>query len=116
MFIAAAIVSSLLAVVLVASARGKLVGESNVIEVMKTVQFPLDKLWLLAVAEIAGAIGLVAGLFWWPIGIAAAIGVILYFAGAVVSHLRVHDSKIAPPSGLLLFTVAALVLRAVTTG
>ena len=35
-----------------------------------------DKVWLLAAAEIAGGVGLVIGLFWWPLGVAAAAGVI----------------------------------------
>ena len=57
-----------------------------------------------------------AGLFWWPIGIAAAIGVILYFLGAIIFHLRVHDKQLAPATVLLLAGVTALVLRAATTG
>lgn len=54
MFVAAAIVSGLLAAALIASARGKLVKDKNVIDVMTKVEFPLDKLWLLAAAELAG--------------------------------------------------------------
>jgi hypothetical protein len=37
---------------------------------------------------LALALALVAGLFWWPIGVAAATGVTVYFVGAVGSHLR----------------------------
>jgi hypothetical protein len=57
----------------------------------------------------------VAGLFWWPIGVAAAAGVILYFLGAVGAHLRVRDPNFVPALVLLLAAVAALVLRALTT-
>jgi hypothetical protein len=53
----------------------------------------------------------VAGLFWWPIGIAAAVGVILYFLGAIIAHLRVRDMTFAPAFVVLLVAVAALVLR-----
>ena len=116
MFIAAAIVSSLLAAALIASARGKLVKDKNVMEIMSRVGFPLDKVWLLALAELAGAVGLVAGLFWWPIGVAAAIGVILYFLGATIAHVRVHDKNLAPVTVLLLVAIATLILRATTTG
>jgi uncharacterized membrane protein YphA (DoxX/SURF4 family) len=56
MFIAAAIVSSLLALTLIASGRGKLVKDPQQMKVMTTVGFPEDKLWLLAAAEIAGAL------------------------------------------------------------
>lgn len=116
MFIATAVVSGLLAVTLLASARIKLVKDEAGIAVMTKIGVPVDKLWLLAVAEIAGAAGLVAGLFWWPIGVAAAIGVILYFLGAIAFHLRAHDNHLAPPTVLLLVSIAALALRATTTG
>ena len=115
MFTAATIVCGLLAAALVMSGRAKLVKVNTVIAAMAKVRFPPDKLWLLAAAEIAGAAGLVAGLFWWPLGIAAATGVIAYFTGAVASHLRVHDKDIAPAAVLLLAAVAALTLRATTT-
>jgi uncharacterized membrane protein YphA (DoxX/SURF4 family) len=114
MFIAAAIVSSLLAVALVASGRGKLVKDPRQLKIMATVGFPADKLWLLATAEIAGALGIVVGLFWWPIGVAAAIGVILYFIGAIGSHIRVKDNFVSALV-VLLVAVAVLVLRASTT-
>jgi hypothetical protein len=117
MFIAAVIVSGLLAAVLLGSGRAKLVREKAVVEMMATVGVPEDKLWLLASAEFAGAVGLVGGLFWAPLGIAAAIGVILYFAGAVGSHLRVRDLKgIAPAAALLLLAVATLAVRVASLG
>jgi hypothetical protein len=113
-FVATAIVSSLLALVLVVSAGGKLTKSPQIMTVMTTVGFPEGKLWLLAAAEIAGAVGLVLGLFWWPIGVAAAAGVILYFIGALGAHLRVKDKNFAAALILLLAAVAALVLRSVT--
>jgi uncharacterized membrane protein YphA (DoxX/SURF4 family) len=115
MFLATAVVSGLLAAALVLSGRGKLVKDPQQMKTMSTVGFPEDKLWLLATAETAGAVGVVAGLFWWPIGIAAAAGVILYFLGAVGAHLRVRDPNFVPALLPLLAAVAALVLRALTT-
>ena len=114
MFVAAAIVSGLLAATLTTSAQRKLALDDAATEVMTRIAFPLDKVWLLAVAELAGAAGLLIGLFWWPIGVAAAIGSILYFLGAVAAHLRVHDTQVAPATVLLLLSIAALVLRATT--
>ena len=116
MFIAAAIVSGLLAAALIASARGKLVKDERIVTGMAKVGVPHEKLWPIAIAELAGAVGLIVGLFWWPIGVAAAVGVILYFIGAVTFHLRVHDKRIEAASILLLVGVAALILRAATTG
>jgi uncharacterized membrane protein YphA (DoxX/SURF4 family) len=115
MFIAAAIVSGLVAALLVVSGRGKLVRDPQQMKTMATVGVPEDKLWLLATAEFAGAVGLVAGLFWWPIGVAAAAGVVLYFIGAVGSHLRVKDKNFAPALVVLLVAATALVLRAATS-
>jgi hypothetical protein len=46
---------------------------------------------LLGVLKLAGAIGLLLGLLNVPyIGIAAAIGLVIYFIGAIVAHLRAH--------------------------
>jgi DoxX-like family len=115
MYIAAAVVSGLFAAALLMSARAKLVKDKALVVGMAKVGVPEDKLWLLAAAEIAGAAGLLVGLLWWPIGVAAAIGLILYFLGAIASHLRVRDKAIAPATVLLIVAVAALALRATTT-
>lgn len=110
MFIAASIVSILLALMLTFSAFGKLTKNPMQVASMTAVNFPVDKMWLLAIAELAGAAGLVVGLFWWPIGVAAAVGVVAYFLGAVVMHLRANDKNIAPAGVLMLAAAAAAVL------
>ncbi|MFJ3802850.1 DoxX family protein [Streptomyces sp. NPDC090088] len=46
---------------------------------------------LIGLAEIAAAVGLVIGVFWRPLGIAAAIGLVLVFVGAVAYHGRAGD-------------------------
>jgi len=114
MFIASAAVSSVLAAVLLVSARGKLVHERAQMATLRRVGFPEHRTWLLAAAEMAGATGLVIGLFWWPLGVAAAAGVVAYFIGAVGSHLRKGDWQITPPGVLLAAASAALLLRALT--
>lgn len=111
MFTATVIISIVFALVLVVSGSGKLAGQKQQLETMRKVGFPADKLWLLASAEIAGAAGLIVGLFWWPLGVAAAIGLILYFVGALTAHLRVRDPGWPPAAVLFLVAVAALVLR-----
>jgi hypothetical protein len=63
-------------------------------------------------AEVAGALGLVAGRWWWALGIAAAVGVVLYFVGAISAHLRKYDLKVGSPALMLVWGIAALVLRA----
>src|ERR1700736_6143049 len=114
MFVACIVVSVMLAAVLLLSAVGKIRRDPRQMVTMGKVGFPEDKLWLLAVAEAAGAVGLLAGLYWWPLGVAAALGVIGYFIGAIVSHLRVKDTAIAAPGALLAVAAVAMVFRLVS--
>ncbi|GCE15956.1 DoxX family protein [Tengunoibacter tsumagoiensis] len=75
-------------------------------------KIPLSWLPVLAALEIAGALGLIIGIFWAPLGIAAAIGLVLYFVGAVVAHLRVGDYKgLTNPLVPLALSIATLVTR-----
>lgn len=87
----------------------------QVLVVHETVGVPLKYFPLLAACEFAGGLGLVLGI-WWPIlRVAAAIGLILYFVGATVSHLRVGDFKgIGPASFMLVLAAAALATRILT--
>jgi len=80
--------------------------------VHETVGVPLKYFPLLAACEFAGALGLVVGIWWPAIGVAAGIGLVLYFVGAVVSHLRVKGMGSA---AFMLFVAAeALTLRVLT--
>jgi hypothetical protein len=66
----------------------------------------------LAVLKIAGALGLLIGIAVAPLGVAAAIGLVLFFIGAIVAHIRAHDySTIPTPGVFLLLAAASLVLR-----
>jgi uncharacterized membrane protein YphA (DoxX/SURF4 family) len=114
-FIAIAALSGVLAVVLFLSGAGKLAGEKTQVATMRRVNFPADKVWLLAVVEIAAGVGLVAGLFWPPIGFAAAVGLVAYFVAAVGAHLRQSDRAVAVPIALMTAAAVVLVLRAVST-
>ncbi|QLL05412.1 DoxX family protein [Mycobacterium vicinigordonae] len=66
----------------------------------------------LAALKLAGAAGLVIGLLWLrPIGIAAAAGLVLFFVGAVVTHIRAGVlSNIAFPGAYLLLSAVSLAL------
>ncbi len=70
--------------------------------------------WLptLAVLKLAGSGGLIVGLLGLRyLGIAAAIGLVLYFVGAVVVHVRARVfSNIAFPGGYLLMSIISLAL------
>ncbi|MCX5198111.1 DoxX family protein [Streptomyces sp. NBC_00249] len=111
MFIAYAVVACLLALVLTASATFTLQRNEAIVASMRKVEVPDAWLPRLAALKAAGAVGLVAGLWIAPLGVAAAVGVTLYFAGAVVSHLRVKDFELAPAAVLTLVAAAVLALR-----
>jgi hypothetical protein len=78
----------------------------------QVVGVPLKWLDLLALCELAGSAGLIAGLAWRPVGIAAAAGLTVYFVGAAVAHLRVGDVKgIGPAAFMLSLSAASLATR-----
>jgi len=111
MFVATVVVSGLLALVVIGSAAGKLSKQPKVIEMLTGLGVPEAWIPRLAGAELAGAIGLLIGLAVAPIGMAAAVGLICYFVGAVITHIRANDKQIAVPIVLAGMAVAALVLR-----
>jgi hypothetical protein len=112
MYVAYIVVGILFALGLAMSGRSKLVKEERIVKGMAAVGVPESWFPLLASAELAGALGLLIGIFWAPLGIAAAIGTVLYFLGAIGFHLRASDFKGLPPAALMLvFGVLALIFR-----
>jgi DoxX-like family len=73
---------------------------------------PLSVLPLLAALKAAGVAGLVLGLLGVPIvGVAAAIGLILFFTGALVTHVRAGVLyNLYFPGLYWLLAIASLVL------
>lgn len=107
------IITVIFALTLTTSGLGKLLRDPRQIKVVhETVGVPLKYFPLLAACEIAGAVGLVGGILWPILGIAAGIGLELYFFGAIVSHLRAGDGKnVGPAVFMLVFAAAVLALR-----
>jgi hypothetical protein len=110
------IVTALFAAIVAFSGVGKIRRDSRIVHVIcEVVGVPLKYLPLLAAAELAGTLGLVLGIWWPSIGVAAAIGLVLYFVGAVVSHLRVGDFKgLGPAAFMLTVAAGALAMRILT--
>ncbi|MEV8537031.1 DoxX family protein [Streptomyces sp. NPDC051211] len=111
MFIAFVAVTSLLALALTGSATMTATRHPQIVTNMQNVQVPEAWLPRLAAVKAAGAVGLVAGIWLAPLGIAAAIGVVLFFIGAVTAHVRAGDKALAPALVLGLLAAASLVLR-----
>lgn len=115
MFIAYAVVAIVLAFALIGSAGGKLTKQPPVVEGIGGLGVPLRWFPRLAGAEIAGAVGLIVGLWIPAVGIAAGIALVLYFVGAVTTHVRAHDAHLALPLSFLVAAAAAVVLRILST-
>ncbi|OBB57301.1 transmembrane invasion protein [Mycobacterium sp. 852013-51886_SCH5428379] len=73
------------------------------------VHVPANVLPYLATLKLAGAVGLVVGVTAVPwLGVAAGIGLVLFFIGAVVAHVRARVLyNIAFPGLYLLLAVAS---------
>jgi hypothetical protein len=109
------ITSGALAALLVLSAALKLSHRESVVQDYVRVGVPEDKLNYLAAILLAGAAGLVVGLWWAPLGVAAAIGLVCYFLSAVTFHIRAHDTaNLTRPIGFEVLAIAALALRLAT--
>jgi hypothetical protein len=65
---------------------------------------------LIGAAELTAAAGLLAGLWWHPLGLAAAAGMAVLLAGAVITHRRAGDNaiEVAPALLALVITIAYL--------
>jgi DoxX-like family len=112
LFIVSAIVSSLLAALLAFSALRKLSHRPEVVATYTRVGVPEGRLDQLAAILLAAAAGLVVGLVWPPIGVAAAAGLVVYFVVAIAFHIRAKDAQNLPtPVVIELLAIAALGLR-----
>jgi len=78
---------------------------------MAKARVPESWLTTLGILKAAGAIGLLVGIGVPAIGIAAAVGLTLFFVAAIITHLRVRDYAFGLAATFLLMAVAALVLR-----
>jgi hypothetical protein len=116
MFVVLVIAAVLLAVMCASSAAAKLRKDARTVAVIGgTVGVPLRFFPVLAALELAGAAGVLLGLWVAPLGIAAAAGLVVYFVGAAVGHLRVGDTKgLTMPALPLVLSIAVLALRLAT--
>lgn len=84
--------------------------DERVIINMTRVGVPHSWLFSLGALKAAGALGLLVGIGVRLIGVAASVGLILFFVGAIVFHMRAHWYSFYPVAFLLL-AVGSLALR-----
>jgi hypothetical protein len=110
---ATVIVSILLAALFLFAASIKLLGVRQSLAIRDHLKIS-PALWrVIGLLELAGVIGVLAGLKWAPLGIAAAAGLALLSLGAITSHVRSSDSirDTAPSVIGLGLAVATVVLH-----
>jgi uncharacterized membrane protein YphA (DoxX/SURF4 family) len=113
MQIATIVLSVLLAAVFVASALFKVVRNPTGADTAYDLGYPI-RLWrVVGWLEIIGALGLLVGLFYRPVGEAAALLLIVLMLALVISHLRVKASpaKLGTPLALGALAAVALLLH-----
>ncbi|KUL34314.1 DoxX family protein [Actinoplanes awajinensis] len=111
MFIAYVVAAVVFGLANVNSAVAKFRRVERVTTVLTTSGVPESWFVPLGLLNLAGGIGLLIGIAWRPLGIAAAAGLVLYFAGAVLAHVRVKDTKGIPlPAALMAVGILTLAL------
>jgi uncharacterized membrane protein YphA (DoxX/SURF4 family) len=105
-------ISLLLAAAFLLPAAGKLTGQPKMRKSAAHFGIPWPRYRLIGVAELAAAAGVLAGLRWHPLGVAAAAGMTLLLLGALITHRRAADSgkEMAPALLALAITIAYLTI------
>ena len=108
MTISLIIFGSLLSFAAIGSAISKLVKVQDVMTAMASVGVKPKQVPVLALLEIAGGLGVIAGI-WKPVlGTLASVCLIGYFAGALVAHMK-KKHKIADFAAALGIFIIAII-------
>ncbi|MGW4120883.1 DoxX family protein [Nocardia sp. NPDC004711] len=110
MHIAALTLSVLLAVAMLQSGVMKFVRPAWIREFAEAVHLTTSQLTALGSLQIAATVGLIWGIWFPPFAIAAAIGLVLYFGGAIVAHIRSGDRNMLGATVFLAFSIATSVV------
>lgn len=92
MFIAAAALAGLLALLFASAAGDKFRGAQRQVDTAVKLGIPWRQYRLIGVPEVVASVGLLVGLVIAPIGVAAAVGLVLLMIGALAFRIRVHDA------------------------
>jgi len=106
MTIALIIFGSLLAFAAIGSAVSKLVKVPDVMTAMASVGVKPNQVPVLAALEIAGGLGIIAGIWAPGLGALASICLVAYFAGALLSHMKKRHKVADFGAALGIFIIA----------
>ncbi|MFC4469918.1 DoxX family protein [Streptomyces xiangluensis] len=120
MYVTAAILSVLLALVSLAAGAPKALLKGDVSAGLQShMGLSAGLVRFIGLAEVAAAVGLIVGLFWQPLGIAAATGFAITMVGAVGFHAKAGDYADPATRGNAMapiFLIPLSVATAVTLG
>ncbi|MFD7843348.1 DoxX family protein [Nocardia sp. NPDC059764] len=91
MKIASIALTCLLVLCFVSAGAAKVLAVPSMRERAAHVGFSIAAYRAIGALELAAAVGLVAALVWWPVGVAAAGGLVLLMLGATIVHTRHGD-------------------------
>ena len=105
-------ISLLLAAACLLPGAAKLTGQAKMRKSAAHFGIPWPRYRLIGAAELAAAAGILIGLWWHPLGLAAAAGMALLLLGAITAHRMAADSakEMAPAMLALLLTLAYLAI------
>ena len=110
MYIAATVLSILLALLLSATGIPKLLNGATARKNAAHLAISTSLSRLIGVAEIAAAIGLTAGMFIRPMGAVTAAAVVLLMVGAAIYHRRARDPLTATAPAIMTAVAAVAVV------
>jgi uncharacterized membrane protein YphA (DoxX/SURF4 family) len=104
------VLSLLLAATCLLPGSAKLLAHPKMRKAATHLRLPWRGYQLIGLAELAAAAGVLIGLWWHPLGVAAAAGMALLLAGALLAHRRAGDAakEIVPALLALAITIAYL--------
>ena len=108
MTITLVIFGSLLAFAAIGSAISKLKKVPDVMAAMAKVGVKPQQIPLLAALEIAGGLGIIAGIWSKPLGVLASACLVLYFAGALFTHFSRKHRVADFGAALGIFVIACI--------
>ena len=105
-------VSLLLTAACLVPAAAKLASHPKMRHAAAHFGIPWPRYRLIGAAELAAAAAILTGLWWHPLGLAAAAGMALLLLGAIITHRKAADSgkEMAPALLALLLTLAYLTI------
>ena len=105
-------ISKVLAVILIVVCIGSALMDfrkpEKLVEEMKKLKVPAERLPLLGAIKILGAMGIAIGFQKVRLGELAGVGLCLYFAVATMTHTRVKDTVKDTAPAFILFVVSVL--------